>query len=154
MNKIINKFLLNGDKFMPELHLKQAAFTYSTCVPFTKHCKRIQTFRQTGNIKHLHRNELDKTCFAHDTAYSDSKDLLKRTISDKNNIAYEIARNLKYDGYQRALASTVFKFLNEKTGSRVSVNKPLAEELSKPVYKKFKRKKSTRDLKTEFGQQI
>ena len=59
MNKIINKTLLTGDKFMPELHLKQPGFTYSACGAFTKHRKRIQKFRETGNFKHLYRNELD-----------------------------------------------------------------------------------------------
>ena len=68
MNKIVNKFLLIGDKFMPELHLKQPGFTYSACGPFTKNCGRIQKFRETGNSKHLYRNELDKACFAHDGA--------------------------------------------------------------------------------------
>ena len=75
MNKIINKFLLAGDKFMPELHLKRPGFTYSACGPFTKHHERIQKFRETDYLKHLYRNELDKVCFAPDTAYSD-----KRTI--------------------------------------------------------------------------
>ena len=83
MNKIINKFLLTGDKFMPNLHLEQPGFAYSTCEPFTKHRERIQTFREKGNLKHLYRNELDKACFAHDTAYSDSKDLAKRIVSDR-----------------------------------------------------------------------
>ena len=83
MNKIINKFLLSADKFMPELNLKHSGFTYSACRPFTKHHERIQKFRETGNLKHLYRKELDKACFAHDAAYSDSKDLAKRAISDK-----------------------------------------------------------------------
>ena len=83
MNEIINKFLLSGDKFMPELHLKQPGFTYSACRPFTKHRERIQKFRETGNLKHLYRNELDKACFVHDAAYSESKDLAKRPVSDK-----------------------------------------------------------------------
>ena len=55
--------------------------------------------------------------------------------------AYELARNCNYDGYQRALASLVYKFLDKKTGSRVSVNGQLAQELHKPVIKKFKRRK-------------
>ena len=80
MNKIINKFLLTGDKFMPELHLKQLGFTYSACGTFTKHRERIQKFRKTGNLKHLYRNELDKTCFHHDAAYCDSKGLVKRAV--------------------------------------------------------------------------
>ena len=89
MNKIINNFLLTGDKFM----LKQPGFTYSACAPFTKHC--IQKFREVGSLKHLYRNELDTACFAHDVECSDSKDLAKKTISDKvlKNRAYEIARS-------------------------------------------------------------
>ena len=96
---------------MPELHLKQPGFTYSAWGPFTKYRERIQKFRETGNLKHLYRNELDKACFAHDAAYSESKDLAKRTISDKilKNRAYEIARYCGYDGYQRALARMVSK---------------------------------------------
>ena len=46
MNKIINKFLLSGDKLMPELHLKQPGFTYSACKPFTKHCERIKNLEE------------------------------------------------------------------------------------------------------------
>ena len=53
MYKIINNFLLNGDKFMPELHLKQPGFTYSVCGTFAKYCERIQEFRETGNLKHF-----------------------------------------------------------------------------------------------------
>ena len=83
MNKIINKYLLTEDKFMPELHLKQSGFTYSACGPFTKYCERIQKFRETINLQCLYRNELDKVCFTHDATYSDSKDLSKRTISRK-----------------------------------------------------------------------
>ena len=71
---------MTGDKFMPELHLKQPGFTYMACVSFTEHHERIQKFRETGNLKHLYRNELDKTCFTHDAAYSDSKDSAKTTI--------------------------------------------------------------------------
>ena len=97
---------------MPELHLKQPRFTYSACAPFTKHRERIKKFRETGNLKHLYRTELDKACFAHDAAYSDSKDLAERTISDKilKDRADEISRNCNYDGYQRALACMVYKF--------------------------------------------
>ena len=85
MNEIVNESLLTGDKSMPELHLRQPGFTYSTCGPFTKHCERIQKFRETGNLKGIYNDELDKACFSHDTAYSDSKDLDNRTasISDK-----------------------------------------------------------------------
>ena len=110
MNKIINKILLTGDKFMPELHLKQPGFTYSACGPFTKHRKRIQKFRETGNFKHIYRHELAKACFAHDAPYSDSKDLAKIIISDKilKDRAYEITRNRGYDGCQRASENMVY----------------------------------------------
>ena len=124
MNKIIKTFLLTEEKFMPALHLKQPGLTYSACGPFTKHRERIQKFRETGNFKHLYRDELKKVCFARDEAYSDSKDLAKRTISDKilKDRAYEIARNRGYGGYQRSLASMVYKFFDKKRGSGVTVN--------------------------------
>ena len=143
MNKIINKFLLTGARFMPKLHVNQPRFTYITCGPFTKHCERIQKFRETDNFKHLYRKELGIACFAHDAAYYDSKDLAKITISDKvlQDRACEIARNGKYERYQRAIASMVNKFFDKIIGSGGSVNKQLAKELRKPVIKKFKRRK-------------
>ena len=127
---------------MPEMHLKQTGFTYSACGPFTKYCKRIQKFKEAGNLKYIYRNEVGKACFAHDAAYSDSKDLAKEATWDKilTDRAYEIARNHKYHGYQRALASMIYKIFDEKTGSEVSVNEELAEELHKPVIKKIKRR--------------
>ena len=64
MNKIINKFLLTGDKFMSQLHVKQPGFNYNAYELFTKHCARIQKFRETGNLKHLYRSELSKAGFA------------------------------------------------------------------------------------------
>ena len=63
MNEIFNKFLLTGDKFMPEMHLKQSGFTYSACGPFTENKKRIQKFKETGKTKYIYRNDLDKACF-------------------------------------------------------------------------------------------
>ena len=106
------------------MHLKQPGFTCSARGPFTKHSKRIQKFRETGNLKHLSRNELDKACFTHDVTYCDSKDLAKRIIADKilKDKAYEISKSCKYDRNQRALASVVYNFLDKKTGSGVSVN--------------------------------
>ena len=91
---------------MPEMHLKQPVFAYSACGPFTKNKKRIEKFMQTGNIDFIHKNEIDKVCFQHDMAYGKSKDLGKKTQSDKVLIdkAFKIASNPKYDGYQRRLA--------------------------------------------------
>ena len=83
MNETVNKFLVVGDKFMPEMHLKQPGFTYSACGPFTKNKERIEKFMQTGNTDFIYKNELDKACFQHDMAYGKSKDLTKRTQSDK-----------------------------------------------------------------------
>ena len=100
MNKIVNRFLLTGDKFMHELHLRQPRFTYSACGSFSKHRERIRKFPETSNLKHIHKNELDKACFSHDPAYSDSKDLTESlTISDNilKDQAYQIAVNAKYD---------------------------------------------------------
>ena len=57
---MIHKFWLAGDKFIPELHLRQPGFTYSACEPFTKHCEKIEKLRKTGNLKHLYRSELEK----------------------------------------------------------------------------------------------
>ena len=84
MNEIVNKFLLAGDKFMPEMHLKQPGFTYSACGPFTKNKERIQKFKETGDTSYIYKNELDKACFQHDMAYGDFKDLKRRTASDKD----------------------------------------------------------------------
>ena len=95
--------------------------------------KEFENSRETGNLKHLYTNDLEKACFAHDAAYSDSEDLAKRTISDKivKDKASEIARNHKYYGYQTLLASMVYRCFDKKTGSGVSVNEQLAEELHK-----------------------
>ena len=78
MNKIVDKFLLVGDKFMPEMHFKQPGFTYSACCPLKKKQKKNQ-FMQTGNTDFIYRNKLDKACFQHDMAYGKTKDLVKRS---------------------------------------------------------------------------
>ena len=73
MNEIVNKFLLAGDKFMPEMNLKQLGFTYSACGPLTKNKERMKKFKETGNISYIYQNELDKACFQHDMACGDFK---------------------------------------------------------------------------------
>ena len=78
-----NKFLLAGDTFMPEMHLKQPVFTCGAYRPFTENKERIEKFKETGDTKYIYKNELDKACFQHDMAYGDFKDLSKRTTSDK-----------------------------------------------------------------------
>ena len=170
MNNIINKFLLAGDKFMPEMHLRQPQFVYSACGPFTRHKERIKKFKQTGGTRYIYRNELDKACFQHDSAYADHKDLINRTKSDKvlRDKAYDIASNPEYDGYQRGLASMVYKFFDKKAtaepsakhvmGSEIKKDTTkssslehssliLADELHKPVIKKFNKRKAYSQFK-------
>ena len=148
MNNAINKFLLAGDKLMPEMHLRQPRFFYRTCGPFTRHKERIKEFKRTGDTRYIYRNELDKACFQHDSAYADHKDLINRTEADKvlRDKAYYIASNPKYNGYQRGLASMVYKFFDKKSmdsGFKKLKNttKPsssiLADELHKPIINKF-----------------
>ena len=155
MNNIINKFLLAGHKFMPELHLKQPQFVYSAGGPFTRHKERIKKFKQTGDTGYIYRNDLDKACFQDDSAHADNKDLINRTKAHKvlKDKTYNIASNPKYDGYQRGLASMVYKFFDKKSmgsgfvkdttksSSLESSSLILADELHKPVIKKFNKRK-------------
>ena len=147
MNEIVNKFLLAGDKFMPEIHLKQPIFTYTACGPFTKNKERIQKFKETGGTSYIYRNELDKVCFQHDMAYGDFKDIARGTACDKilSDKAFNFAKNPKYDGYQRGLASMIYKFFVKKSAgsgianNEIKQNLQLAEELHKPIIRKFKK---------------
>ena len=152
MNNVINKFLLAGEKFMPERHLRQPRFVYSACGPFTRHKERIKEFKRTGDTLYIYRNELDKACFQHDSAYADHKDLINRTEADKflRDKAYDIASNPKYNGYQRGLVSMVYKVFNKKSmGSGFkklkNTTKPsssiLADERHKPIIRKFNKRK-------------
>ena len=152
MNNIINKFLLAGDKYTPEMHLRQPQFTYSACGLFTKHKQRIQKVKETGDTNYINKNQLDKACFAHDAAYSDSKDLTKRTVADKilRNRAFNIAKDPKYDGYQTGLASMVYKFFDKNSAGSgakqvttkfTPQNQQLAEELHKTIIRKFEKRK-------------
>ena len=126
MNEIVNKFLLVGDKFMLEMHLKQLGFTYSACGPFTRNRERIEKFMQTGNTEFIYKNELDKTCFQHDMAYCKSKYLVKITQSDKvlRDKAFKIVSDSKYGGYQRGLGSMVYKFSDKKSSGSGIANEP------------------------------
>ena len=157
MNNIINKFLSTADKCMPEAHLKDLKVaTCSACGPFTQHKDRINKFIQTSDTHYIYKNELDKACFAHDVPYSDFKDTKNRTAADKilRDKAYEIAKDPKYYGSQKDLASMVYKFFDKRTsGSGVTMltnksavksipqNEQLAEERHKPIIKKFKKRK-------------
>ena len=149
MNEII-------DKFIPEMHLRQPGFTYSACGPLRKNKERIEKFTQTGNTNFIYKNELDKACFQHDLAYGKSEDLVRRTQSDKvlRDKAFKIASDPKYGGYQRGLASMIYKFFDKKSkGSGITneSNYQLANELHKPIIRNFFFKKCILHLKTIFG---
>ena len=114
---------------------------------FTRHEDRVNKFIQPRDTNYIYKNELDKACFTHDAAYSDFKDIKNRTAADKTlrDKAYKIAKNPKYYGSQRGLASLVYKLFDKKNaGSGVKStpqNKKLADELHKPIIRKFKKRK-------------
>ena len=113
--------------------------------------KEFKISKKQGDTNYVYKNELDKACFQHDMAYGDFKDLARRTASDKvlRDKAFNIAKNPTYDGYQRELASMVYKFLDKKsTGSGANTqpdpiqkknenNERLAEELHELIIRKF-----------------
>ena len=142
---------------MPEMPLSQPGFTYSVCGPFTENKERIQKFIQTGKKNYIYTNDLDKVCFWHDMAYGKYKHLSKKTQSCKvsRGKAFKIERNPEYDGYQRGLASIVFKLFDKKyTGACIKSmsNQQLATELHKPIIKKkITEEKFILHLKTIFG---
>ena len=138
-DEIINKFLLAGDKLMPKMHLEQPGFTYSACGPFTRNKQSIQKCMQTGDLRNIYKNELDKACFQHDMAYGDFKDLKRKAQSHRvsKNKAFAIASNPKYDGYQRRLASLTRAGIK----NQIKQNQQLANELHKPIILKFKKRK-------------
>ena len=152
INQTVNKFLLVGDKFMPEMHLKQPVFTYSACGSFIKNKQRIEKFLQTGDTNFIYKNELDEACFQHDIAYGKSKNLVKRTHSYKI-LRDKIASVPNNDGYQRGLASVVYKFFDKKSSGSGIVNErnyQLANELHKPIIRKFKKRKIYSSFRDNF----
>ena len=128
--------------------------------------KELKKFKQTGDTRYNYRNELDKACFQHDSAYAGHKDLINRTEADKvlRDKAYDIASNPEYDGYQRDLASMVYKFFDKKSmgsGIKKDTTKSsslerssliLADELHKPVLKYLIKEKYIHNLKIIYGE--
>ena len=129
-------------------------------LPFTKNKERIQKFKETGGTSYIYKNELDKACFQHDMAYGDFKDIKRRTAFDKILIdkAFNIAKNPKYGGYQKGVASMVYKLFDKKySGSGIvnnnttKQNLQLAEELYNQLFKNLKKEKFILDLRIIFG---
>ena len=120
------------------------------------HWEKVESFYETGDLKHIYKNELDKACFAYDDAYANSKFAAKKTISDKilDYRAYEIALNPKDNGFQRTLIKMVHKVFEKKTGSRINVNEVLAQEQDKQWLIYSKKESSVLSLKILFWQQI
>ena len=139
MNDIINKFLLAADKLITGMHLRESQFACSTFGLFTKNKERIQEFKETGDSRYIYGNELDKPCREYDIAFGGFKDLSRRTAADKDK-AFNMAKDPKYDGYQRGFTSMSYKFFDKKTqGSGIKSmpqNAQLAEELQKPIIRK------------------
>ena len=110
------------DELVAEIHLKQPGFAYSTCA-FTKTSVRIRNFKETGDSRYIHQTIVDKSCVR--LAYGDFKDLPRKTASDNalRGKAFEIAKDPKYDGYQRGLASMVYKLLDKKCRKTVTFAK-------------------------------
>ena len=119
LNEIVKKFLLAGDQFRPEMHLKQPGFTYSPCELFTKKKKEFKNLKKQKIQNIFDELELNKACVQHDMAYGDFKNIGRRTASDKclRDKAFNIAKDPKYNGYQRCLASRVSKFFDKKSAS-------------------------------------
>ena len=115
--------------------------------------EELNNFKKTEDIKYIYSNELDKACFQHDMAYGNFKVLARRTAHDKfwRDKAFNIAKNAKYDGYHRALASMVYNFFDKKFAAsgvttlanksvfnnEIKQNLKLAKELHKLIIKKF-----------------
>ena len=117
---------------------------YNAWGPCTKNKEGTQKLKETKDSRYTYENELDKACFQHDTSYWDFKDFTRRTASDKIlcDKTFDIAKNPKYDWYQRGLVSMVYKFFDKKTSggameNEIMSNKYLAEELHKPIIRNF-----------------
>ena len=150
---------------MPAMHFKKPRFTYSGSGTFTKNKEGIQEFKETEDTKYIYRNQLDKAFFQHDMAYGDFKDFSRKTASDKvfRDIAFSFDKNPKNDGYQRGIASMVYKIFDKKSTSladkfvsvsgvttlanksafnnEIKQNRELDEELHKPIIRKLKKKR-------------
>ena len=91
MNKIINRFVLAGDVFMPEMHLKQPGFTYIGCEPFTKNKEQIQKFTETGDSSYIYQNKLHKVCFQYDRLM----EILRLYLEKQRLTKYYVIKHLR-----------------------------------------------------------
>ena len=116
---------------MPGVHLRQLGFMYSACGSFTKIKERIKKMKKTpGDSRYIYQNELDKACFQYDMAYGNFTDLTRRTAADKvlRDKAFNIAKNPKYDWYERGLATMAYKCFVKKISSGTVKNKNISNK--------------------------
>ena len=146
---------------MPEMHLRQPGFTYSACGPFTKNKERIQKLKKTGDSRYIYQNELAKACFQPDIIYGDFKDLPRTAASDEILLdkTFNIAKNPKYDGCQRGIASMVYKCFDKKLllgqlKMKICQTKSYLKNYTNQLLENFKKEKYTRLLQTIFGSLI
>ena len=136
---------------MLEMHLRQSWSKYSAFGPFTKNKETIQKFEKTVDSRYIYQNELDKACFQYNVAYGDFKEqLLIKFWTIKHLILIKIN---KYDGYQKSLASMVYKFFDKKLLAVVFKNisnKEFSEVWHKSVIRKFKKRKVQSPFMTIF----
>ena len=143
------------------MYLRQIGLNCNACGSFAKNKERIQKFKETEYSRYIYQNEKYKSCLQHDMTYRGFKDLPRRKASYKilHDKAFNIGKNPKYDGYQRGLASVIYKFLDKKysalntsaTGaikfagsgfkSGIMPNQELAEESHKPIIREFEKRK-------------
>ena len=136
---------------MLEMHLRQSWSKYSAFGPFTKNKETIQKFEKTVDSRYIYQNKLDKACFQYNMAYGDFKEqLLIKFWTIKHLILIKIK---KYDGYQKSLASMVYKFFDKKLLAVVFKNisnKEFSEVWHKSVIRKFKKRKVQSPFMTIF----
>ena len=136
------------------MYLRQPGLTYSACEPLKIKKEQKRKIKQTRDSRYIYQNKQDKVCFQRNVAYGDFKDLNRRATADKilRDKAFNIVKNPKYDGYQRWLASMVYKDFHKTTSGRtikneiisnkeLVSNKELAKELHELIIRKFKKRK-------------
>ena len=133
---------------MPEVHINRPGFTYSAFGAFTKNKERKQKNEKTGYARYFYQNRLSKVCFQYDIAYGDFKYLNRRTTADKvlSNKEFNIAKNRKYDGFQRGIVSMIYESFAKKISGgtdkyEIVSKKELEGELYKPVIRKLDKRK-------------
>ena len=155
MNEIVHRFLFAGEKFMSEMYLRQPRFTYSACGQFIQNKELIQKFKETEHSRHIYWNKLGKSYFQYDMAHKDFKDLPWRSVSVKIlcDKTFDIAKKLKYDGYQIEVPSLVYEWFDKKHSgantceiistikNETMLNQQLAE-LPIPIIEKIEKRKA------------